>query len=248
MATKNIKTSDGNVALGSGELRAKLGLDSVEFAEDLARVNGLMREWGTEVVRVSFVDVHGILRSRPIEARHFGQVARNGMPTTSAILSMDTANNIAVPIFNADGGLGRPDMGGAGDMYVLPDLATFRRLPWDPGTAMVLGDIYLRSGLRCPFDSRYIMQRECERLNSMGFSFMGGVEVECTILKVTNPALTMADSTMPATPPSVAPLQHGYQYFGSEVVDGAGELIADLRKALLGLDLPLRMFQREYVL
>lgn len=246
MANKGIPSSEGNVALGSGNLRGRLGLDGPDFEGELERACRQIDDWGVEVVRVSFVDVHGILRSRPIEARHFRQVSRNGMPTTSAILSMDTANNIAVPIFSADGGLGRTDMGGGGDMYVLPDLATLRRLPWDPTSAMVLGDIYLRSGLRCPFDTRFVMQRECERLNAMGFSFMGGVEVECTILKITDPALTMADSTMPATPPSVAPTQHGYQYFGSDVVDGAGDLIADLRKALIGLGLPLRMIEPEW--
>ncbi|KWV94046.1 hypothetical protein ASS64_09315 [Erythrobacter sp. AP23] len=168
------------------------------------------------------------------------------MPTTSAILSMDTANNIAVPIFSADGGLGREDMGGGGDMYILPDLKTFKSLPWEPKSAMVLGDIYLRSGLRCPFDPRFQMQEACARLNAMGLKFMGGVEVECTILNVTNGRLTMEDSGMPATPPAVAPLQHGYQYFSSDVVDGAGDLIADLREALIGLDLPLRMIEPEW--
>jgi glutamine synthetase len=246
VASNSNSSIDANVALGSNDLRGKLGLDGPDFIAALERVAKLIDDLGIEVVRVSFVDVHGILRSRPIEVRHFRQVARNGMPTTSAILSMDTANNIAVPIFSADGGLGRSDMGGGGDMYILPDLATFRQLPWDPTSAMVLGDIYLRSGERCPFDSRYVMQRECDRLKAMGFDFMGGVEVECSIFTITDPALTMADSTMPATPPSVIPPQHGYQYFSSEVVDGAGDLIADLRKALIGLGLPLRMIEPEW--
>ncbi len=235
-----------NIALGSHKLRASLGLDGPDFQDDLQRSLTLIEGAGIKVVRVSFVDVHGILRSRPIEARHFRQVAMNGMPTTSAILSMDTANNIALPIFSADGGLGRADMGGGGDMYVLPDLKTFRAVPWEPGTAMVLSDIYLRSGLRCPFDSRYVMQQACRSLNDIGYSFMGGVELECTILKIVDPVLTMEACRLPAEPPRVAPPQHAYQYFGGDMVDGVADLIGALRDALIGLNLPLRMIEPEW--
>lgn len=131
-------------------------------------------------------------------------------------------------------------------MYVLPDLKTFRVLPWDPGSAMVLSDIYLRSGLRCPFDSRYLMQEACRNLNDLGFSFMGGVELECTILKILDPQLTMEACTLPAAPPRVAPPQHAYQYFGGDMVDGVSDLIADLRTALIGIGLPLRMIEPEW--
>lgn len=235
-----------NVALGFDNLREKIGLDGADYEAALSDAIKLIEERKIEIVRISFVDVHGILRSRPIEARHFAQVAKNGMPTTSAAISMDTANNIALPIFSADGGVGREDMGGGGDMYILPDVRTLRQLPWQPDSAMVLGDIYLRSGQRCPFDSRYMMQRACDSLHAMGFSFMGGVEVECTILRVVDPELSMEASGMPARPPRVAPIQHAYQYFSGDVVDGAADLIKALRDAIKGLGLPLRMIEPEW--
>lgn len=233
-------------ALGSNNLIGRLGLDTPEWHERLKKIEAQIAELGIKAVRVSFADVHGIVRARPIEARHFAQVARNGMPTTTAIMAMDSANNIVLPIFEADAGIGRLDMGGGGDMYVLPDLSTFRVLPWAKDSAMVLSDIYLRSNERCPFDPRYVMQRACQSLAREGLTFIGGIELECTILKLDNPNRGMESSGMPAQPPSVTAPQHGYQYFSSDVTDGAETLINALRDALIGLELPLRMIEPEW--
>ena len=81
-----------------------------------------------EVIRVAFVDTHGIVRVRPIEARLFSQAGRNGVAFTTALFAMDSANSIFQNVFAHDGGFGRETMGG-GDMLAVPDLATFRVLP-----------------------------------------------------------------------------------------------------------------------
>ncbi len=107
---------------------------------------------GLEVVRVAFVDTHGLTRARPIEARHFAQAARNGVPFTTALFAMDSANNIFQNVFAKDGGFGRETMGGGGDMLAVPDLDTFRILPWARKTGWVLvGPVPLTDGARCPF-------------------------------------------------------------------------------------------------
>ena len=65
-------------------------------------------------------------------------------------------------------GFGRDTMGGGGDMLAMPDLATFRVLPWAHKCGWVLSDLYLKSGERCPFDPRLIMQTACNRWRSRG--------------------------------------------------------------------------------
>jgi glutamine synthetase len=65
------------------------------------------------------------------------------------------------------GGFGRETMGG-GDMLAALDLATFRVLPWAHKCSWVLGDLYLKSGERCPFDPRLVMQTACARLAQQG--------------------------------------------------------------------------------
>jgi glutamine synthetase len=235
-----------NTAMGKANIIDRIGDDAGIWQERLDEVTSFIKKEDIRIVRVSFVDVHGILRSRPVEARHFTQVARNGFPTTSAILAMDTANNIVLPVFDQDGGFGRSDMGGAGDMYVVPDLKTFRAVPWAPHSAIVLSNIYLRSGERCPFDPRFIMEKACSALDDNGYYFVGGVEMECTVLKVEDERLSMADCGQPATPPQVSAPQHAYQYFSGDIVDGADDLIAKFREAILGLNLPLRMIEPEW--
>jgi glutamine synthetase len=233
-------------SVGRPNFIARTGLDRPERAEQLEAILAQIREHNIDVVRFAFVDTQGITRIRPIEARHFAQVARNGAPFTVALRAMDSANNIFQPVFSRDGGFGRAEMGGAGDMLAVPDLATFRVLPWAERTGWILGDLYLSSGERCPYDPRFMMQQACDALAGQGYSFIGGVEVECHVLRVDNPNVSLADCTQPPTPPSVSAIRHGYQYMSELVVDELQPVIRPIREALLGMGLPLRTLEAEW--
>src|SRR5271165_5255153 len=198
MPPDSIKTNTLGAAdnsIGRSNFVALTGQDSPERQEMLAGILAQIDEEKLEVIRIAFVDMHGIARMRPIEARLFSQAARNGVPFTTALFAMDSANNIFQNVFARDGGFGRDTMGGAGDMLAIPDLSTFRVLPWAHKCAWVMSDLYLSSGERCPFDPRLIMQTACDRLSLQGLSYVGGIEVECHVLKVTDPRNALADCT-----------------------------------------------------
>jgi glutamine synthetase len=199
-----------------------------------------------EVMRVACVDTHGIVRVRPIEARLFSQAARNGVAFSTALFAMDSANSIFQNVFAADGGFGRETMGGGGDMVAVPDLATFRALPWARKCGWVLGDLYFKSGERCPFDPRLVMQTACARLAQRGLTYVAGIEVECHILKITDPLARLADCTQPATAPAVEALRHSYQYYLENVLDQLEPVITPIRHALTGVGLPLRIVDPEW--
>src|SRR6516164_5539318 len=192
-------TSAAENSLGRPNFVALTGQDSRERQEMLARILAKIDEEKIEVVRVAFIDTHGMVRVRPIEARLFSQAARNGVAFTTALFAMDSANSIFQDVFSANGGFGRETMGGGGDMLALPDLATFRILPWAHKCGWVLSDLYLRSGERCPFDPRAVMQSACARLAQQGLTYVAGMEVECHILKITDARVGLADCTQPAT-------------------------------------------------
>ena len=62
----------------------------------------------------------GCAQSRPACSR---KPVRNGVPFTTALFAMDTANNIFQNVFARDGGFGRDAMGGLwGHALVIPDL------------------------------------------------------------------------------------------------------------------------------
>jgi glutamine synthetase len=249
MALDNLYTNKTNAAensLGRPNFMALAGRDSPERQERLGHILARIDEEKLEVVRVAFVDIHGIVRVRAVEARLFAQAARNGVAFTTALFAMDSANSIFQNVFAADGGFGRETMGGAGDMLAVPDLATFRVLPWAHKCGWVLADLYLKSGERCPFDPRLVMQTACGRLAKQGLTYVAGLEVECHVLKVTDPRNGLSDCTQPPMPPAVEALRHGYQYMSENVLDQLEPVITPIRHALIGAGLPLRILDPEW--
>lgn len=246
-ASINRNTCDAAAnSLGRPDFDALTGLDSPERKEMLARILAKIDEEKLEVVRVGFVDTHGIVRMRPIEAHLFSQAVQNGVPFTTALFAMDSANSIFQNVFARDGGFGRETMGGGGDMLAMPDLATFRVLPWAHKCGWVVSDVYLKSGERCPLDPRLIMQSACARLAQQGLTYIGGVEIECHIVKVTDPRTGFPDCTQPSMPPAVEALRHGYQYMSDNVLDELEPMITPVRQALIDVGLPLRILEAEW--
>src|SRR5262249_20001228 len=239
-------TAAAENSLGRPNFVAVTGLDSPQRQEMLARVLGKIDEEKIEVVRVAFIDPHGMVRMRPIEARLFSQAARNGVAFTTALLAMDSANSIFQNVFSVDGGFGRKTMGGGGDMLAVPDLATFRVLPWAHKCGWVLSDLYLKSGERCPFDPRLIMQTACNRLAAQGLTYAAGLEIECHILKVADPQNSLSDCTQPPKAPIVEAFRHGYQYMSENTLDHLEPVITPIRHALIGVGLPLRIIEAEW--
>lgn len=68
---------------------------------------------------------------------------------------------------------------GYGDYVLKPDLATLRRIPWLPGTALVLGDTQDHgTHADVPHAPRSILKRQVERARAMGFEPMMATELE----------------------------------------------------------------------
>jgi glutamine synthetase len=233
-------------SLGRTNFVALTGQDSSERQERLAHILAKIDEEKLEVIRVAIVDTHGIVRMRPIEARLFSQAVRNGVAFTTALFAMDSANNIFQNVFSHDGGFGRETMGGAGDMLAMPDLTTFRVLPWAHKCGWVLSDLYLKSGERCPLDPRLVMQAACERLDQKGLTSVVGVEIECHVLKITDPRNSLSDCSQPPAAPGIEAVRHGYQYMSENVLDQLEPVITPIRHALIGVGLPLRILDAEW--
>lgn len=232
--------------LGRSNFAAQVSVDNADRRALLADVLTRIEMEAIEVVRVAFVDMNGIVRSRPIEAHHFAMAAQNGVPFTTALFAMDTANFIIQNVFAPDGGFGRETLGGAGDMLGVPDLTTFRILPWADRTAFVLCDLYLKDGQRCPYDPRWMMQRSCARLAERGFDFVAGVELEAHLFRVTDPKLGLEQNTQPASPPAVEALRHAFQHLSDAAADGLDPILSELRRAIRNVGLPLRTLEVEW--
>lgn len=67
---------------------------------------------------------------------------------------------------------------GYGDMKLVPDLGTWRRIPWLPATALVFCDVYTEEGEPIEEAPRWILRRQVERAARRGFTVQAASELE----------------------------------------------------------------------
>jgi glutamine synthetase len=193
-----------------------------------------------ELVRFSFCDQHGILRGKTLVASEAPRAMRSGVTMTSTLLAKDTSHRTVFPVFAAGGGLGMPEMQGAGNIMMVADPTTFRVLPWAPGTGWMLCDIVFPNGKPVPFSTRALA-----RLARAGFDYMAGLEVEFHLFRLEDPKLATADLTWPPAAPAVSHTTHGFQYLTETRFDQVDPIMGVLRKTVMGLGLPLRSLEVE---
>ena len=240
------KHSNVTSSMGLDDFISKHGLWNKEQANAAKELIQRVEDDGIKYVRVVYCDQHGLTRGKMLPVKQFVSVLKNGMASTHAIFAMDSANNIFLPVFSEDGGFGNDEMGGAGDMVLVPDPTTFRVLPWGDNTAWVLSDIYLKSGAVMPFSPRAILANQLQDLHGRGYELLIGLEVEFHVFKIDDPHLTMQASTQPAEPPSVSPLAHAYQYQGEQNLDEVAPLMELFHQHLAALELPIRSLEDEW--
>ena len=199
-----------------------------------------------EIVRFSFPDQHGLLRGKALVAESAIQALDNGVNIVTTLLAKDTAHRTVYPVFSEGGGFAMAEMTGAGDFIMVADPTSFRLLPWAPGTAWVLCDIYFLDGRPIPFSTRHIMRDTLRGLAQAGYGYRAGLEVEFHLFKLADPRLDAAAATQPASPPEVSILAHGFQYLTETRFDELEPAVEILRRAVLELGLPLRSTEVEY--
>ncbi len=74
------------------------------------------------------------------------------------------------------------------DQYLVPDMATFSEIPWQPGsgprgTARVICDVFTPRGEPFVGDPRHVLRRQVERARDLGFVVNMGPELEFFLLR-----------------------------------------------------------------
>jgi glutamine synthetase len=72
---------------------------------------------------------------------------------------------------------------GYGDMKLVPDLGTWRRIPWLPGTALVFCDCYTEEGEPIEEAPRWVLRRQAEKAARSGFTVRVGSELELYLFR-----------------------------------------------------------------
>ncbi|GAC69488.1 glutamine synthetase family protein [Gordonia soli] len=126
-----------------------------------------------DTVIVAFPDMQGRLTGKRVSARLFvEEVAAHGAECCNYLLAVDVEMN------TVDGYSMSSWETGYGDMVMTPDESTLRRLPWLPGTALVMADLSGTDGPPISVAPRSILRAQIDRLADRGLVPYVGTELE----------------------------------------------------------------------
>jgi glutamine synthetase len=144
----------------------------------LAELESLVDDGAIDTVVVAMTDLQGRLQGKRCGATHFlDDVVPRGVEACDYLLGVD------VDMATVDGYELTSWERGYGDFALRPDLATLRRVPWHPGTALVLCDVLDHDGTPVAPSPRQVLRRQVERLAERGFAADVGTELEFVVYR-----------------------------------------------------------------
>ena len=134
-----------------------------------------------DTVVVAFTDMQGRLMGKRLHANYFldGDISEHGVEGCNYLLALEMEGD-PVPGYEMASW-----ERGYGDLRLVPDMATLRRIPWLEGTALLLADVAWLDGSPVAPSPRQVLKRQLERAADLGFTAMFGSELEFFLLKET---------------------------------------------------------------
>nr|GEV68487.1 protein FluG [Tanacetum cinerariifolium] len=128
------------------------------------------------LVRVLWVDASGQHRCRVVPQQRFNKSVReNGLGLTCASMGMSSA---------MDGPADETNLTGTGEIRLIPDLSTRRKIPWMMQEEMVLADMHLKPGQLWEYCPRETLRRVSKVLkDEFNLEMNAGFENEFFLLK-----------------------------------------------------------------
>lgn len=153
-------------------LPGALDLEALDREIDAGRVDTIL---------TAFPDLYGRLVGKRISGRFFlEEVARQGMHACDYLLAcdmeMDPTPGYAFASWEK----------GYGDLHLVPDLGSLRRVTWQERSALVLCDALDEDGKALEVAPRRVLQRQIERLRGRGLEARVGSELEFFLLADTH--------------------------------------------------------------
>jgi len=123
-------------------------------------------------------DMQGRLMGKRFHAEHFVDSAWEETHSCNYLLATD------MEMQTVDGYASTSWAAGYGDYTMKPDLATLRRVPWLPGTALVICDVLdHHTHDEVPHAPRTVLKRQLARLEAMGLKAVVASELEFFVFR-----------------------------------------------------------------
>ena len=160
----------GGSDAGRRRARARTPAAPSPERERAAVLERIHRE-GIDSVRIITTDLHGVPRAKLVTAERFAKVMTDGHPYPLSLVAADLWEEIP----REEAALGA-DVG-FDNGVLLPDLSTFRKLPWTRSTAHVFTDFYTLEGEPLP-SPRQVLARVLACAAAAGHEPVFGSELE----------------------------------------------------------------------
>jgi glutamine synthetase len=129
-----------------------------------------------DTVILALTDMQGRLQGKRLSAEFFlAEVVEHYSEGCNYLLAVDTDMN------TVDGYQMSSWERGYGDFVMRPDMATLRRIPWHPGTALVVADLTWLDGAPVVASPRQILAQQTARLAERGLVALAGTELEFVV-------------------------------------------------------------------
>ncbi|MFR9674026.1 glutamine synthetase family protein [Streptomyces sp. TR06-5] len=138
----------------------------------------LVQEERIDTVVLAFTDMQGRLQGKRFAARFFlDEVLAHGTEGCNYLLAVDTEMNTVDGYEMSSWELGY------GDFAMHGDTATLRRIPWNPGSALITADLAWHDGSPVAASPRQVLRRQLARLAERGWTAHVGTELEFMVFQ-----------------------------------------------------------------
>jgi glutamine synthetase len=142
----------------------------------LQTVADALEQRGVDVIRLGYPDLNGTERGRDILVNRFARTVGDGVAFCRSIYGASPMGDV---VDIERGGLAD----GLPDVVAFPDLATLVDVPWEPGVAHCVADVFDPDGTPAQESPRTVLKRVVERFAELGMRPTVGPEVEFYLLE-----------------------------------------------------------------
>src|SRR3954451_9963088 len=196
-------------------------------ATQIEQLREEFRRHGIRKVKLGGFDIDGVLRGKYVSLGKFWGVADGGLGFCDVIFGWDSGDvlydNATVTGWHS----------GSPDVHATIDLTTFRRIPWEDGTAACLLDFDV------PVSPRGLLHRIDQKARALGFTVKCASEYEFFIFRET-PESVRAKGYQHLTP--LSPGMFGYSWLRASE---NAPLVHDLQDQMAAFDIELEGFHTE---
>jgi glutamine synthetase len=147
------------------------------FDEDgLEAASASLTERGIDVVRLGYPDLMGTERGRDVLVNRFARTVGDGVAFCRTIYGTSPRGDV---IEIEQGGLAD----GLPDVVAFPDLSTLLEVPWEPGVAHCIADVFNPDGTPSQESPRTVLRSVVSRFAELGMRPTVGPELEFYVLE-----------------------------------------------------------------